>query len=266
MRSGRRAPLFDCKGRGRQRPGRTHYGQRVYPAGAFRRAGHGGRSDFQTAGALSVRRERCDVSVCKRLCDDLSLRQPVCDDRAGHERLHQRAGVCGDRYAQRADRCRAEHPARSAVHLCVRLGRPRRRRGDGGVTGGLRGLGAAVSHRQADDSAAALPTDEAAMGDRPANSDAWADGLFHEADEFRRSGQLQCDLAGVRRRLVRRRDDGGQLRAGGADDAGQRAVERVGAVCQLQLRRRSLRPGAQRLPCDGGRMYYLFRLRMGSRG
>lgn len=148
VRRGRRAAVLDRARKGKPRERAEHYAQRLFHAARERCGADGGRSRLSQAAAVSVRRERCDVSVCGVISDGLPARYAVRDDVARTESVHKLSGLCEDRHADRCRGCGGEHCARPGLYFCPAPRCARRGHRDRHFADAFGAVGAALSDRR----------------------------------------------------------------------------------------------------------------------
>lgn len=118
------ASLDRARARESQRS-RGDHGKFLLHDGYFRCASDRALPDIPQTNAVSVRRQRRYLSICKCLHYDLSARQPVRDGRAWHELVHQFTGLRAHRHDDRPFRRCRQYPARSDFYFCASHGNPR---------------------------------------------------------------------------------------------------------------------------------------------
>ena len=135
----RRAARLHCRGRGREREIRAHYGQLPDDAARHGAGADGAVRGFCRAALAAVRRERKYDRLCARLYAYLRARHGFCAAHARHERLYHGAGLCHREHEDGAHRRAPQHRARPAVHFRARPRRARRGAGNGAVAGSVCG-------------------------------------------------------------------------------------------------------------------------------
>ena len=71
----------------------------MFDASFHRGTSDGNRSYIPKTAVVSVWSEQCDISVCKRIHQYLSVRNRVCHDQSGDESVHQFSGIWENRNA-----------------------------------------------------------------------------------------------------------------------------------------------------------------------